>query len=85
MHTTKLRKVGDSIMLVVPPTVLEILDLRSGAKVGLAVQRGRLVVEPQPGPSYTLDELLAQCNPKVPLRKEEQEWVNSKSAGGELI
>ena len=64
MHTTNLRKVGGSIMLAVPPALLDILHLRPGAKVGLAVQSGRLVVEPQQRPRYTLDELLAQCNPQ---------------------
>lgn len=86
MHTTNLRKVGGSIMLAVPPAVLEILNLGPGAKVGLAVQNGRLVVEAQPRPRYTLDELLAQCNPKIRRRKkEEREWLNDKPKGRELI
>jgi antitoxin ChpS len=72
-------------MLAVPPAVLEILNLHSGTRVGLAVRYGRLVVEPQPRPRYTLDELLAQCNPKAPRRKEEREWLNDKPVGGELI
>jgi antitoxin ChpS len=85
MHTTNLRKVGGSIMLAVPPALLDILHLRPGAKVGLAVQSGRLVVEPQPRPRYTLDELLAQCHPKAPRNKEERAWLDDKPAGGELI
>ncbi|HLJ25651.1 MAG TPA: antitoxin [Candidatus Angelobacter sp.] len=85
MYTTRLRKVGSSIMLAVPPAVLEILNLQSGTRVGLAVRYGRLVVEPQPPPRYTLDELLAQCNPKDPRRKERREWLNDKPVGGELI
>ncbi|HEV2960544.1 MAG TPA: AbrB/MazE/SpoVT family DNA-binding domain-containing protein [Candidatus Angelobacter sp.] len=85
MHTTNLRKVGGSIMLTVPPAVLEILNLQPGAKVNLAVRNGRLVVEPQVRPRYSLDELLEQCNPKAPRRKEERQWLNDKSAGRELI
>lgn len=85
MHTTNLRKVGGSIMLAVPPAVLEILQLRPGAKVGLAIHSGRLIVEPQPRPRYTLDELLAQCNPNAPRSKEEREWLDDKSLGRELI
>ena len=84
MHITNLRKVGGSIMLAVPPALLDILQLRPGAKVGLEVQSGRLVVEPQQRPRYTLDELLAQCNPKARRSKEEREWLNDKPAGGEL-
>ena len=85
MHTTNLRKVGGSVMLAVPPALLDILHLQPGAKVGIAVESGRLVVEPQQRPRYTLDELLAQCNPKAPRTKEEQEWLDSKPVGGELI
>ena len=85
MHTTNLRKVGGSIMLAVPPALLDMLQLRPGAKVCIAVQSGRLIVELQQRPRYTLDELLAQCNPKSPRSKEEREWLNEKPAGGELI
>lgn len=85
MHFTNLRKVGGSVMLTVPRALLDILHLGPGAKVGIAVQSGRLVVEPQQRPRYTLDELLAQCNPKAPRSKEDREWLNNKPAGGELI
>ena len=72
-------------MLAVPPALLDILHLRPGAKVGLAVRSGRLVVEPQQRPRYTLDELLAQCNPKARRSREEREWLDGKPVGGELI
>ncbi|HWE52835.1 MAG TPA: hypothetical protein VG273_23780 [Bryobacteraceae bacterium] len=84
-HTTNLRKVGGSVMLAVPPALLDILHLRPGAKVGLTVQSGRLVVEPQQRPRYTLDELLAQCNPKARRSREEREWLDDNAVGGELI
>jgi antitoxin ChpS len=85
VHITNLRKVGGSIMLAVPPALLDIVGLRPGAKVGIAVENGRLVVEPQPRRRYTLDELLAQCDPKARRGKEEQEWLDSKAVGGELL
>jgi antitoxin ChpS len=89
MHTTNLRKVGGSVMLAVPPALLNVLQLQPGARVGIAVQSGRLVVEPRPRPRYTLDELLAQCNPKARRSKkgskQDREWLNSKPVGGELI
>lgn len=85
MHITNLRKVGGSVMLAVPPTLLDIVGLQPGAKVGIAVESGRLVVEPQPRRRYTLDELLAQCNPKARRSKEEREWLDSKPVGGEVI
>jgi len=85
MHTTNLRKVGGSVMLAVPPVLLDILRLRPGAKVALAVESGRLIVELQPRPRYTLDQLLTQCDPKAPRGKEERDWLNDKAAGNELI
>jgi len=85
MHTTNLRKVGGSVMLAVPPALLNILRLNPGAKVGVTVENGRLVVEPRQRPRYTLDELLAQCNPKAARRKEDREWVTGKPKGREII
>ena len=85
MHTTHLRKVGGSVMLAIPRAVLDVLGLRPGAKVGIAIERGRLVVEPPKRPRYTLDELLAQCDSRARRRKEEREWLDNKPVGRELI
>lgn len=85
MHTTNLRKVGGSIMLAVPPALLEMLDLVPGAKVSIAVRSGQLVVEPKSKPRYTLDELLAKCNPKASRRKDERRWLTDKPQGREII
>ena len=85
MHTTSLRKVGGSVMLAVPPALLDILHLRSGSKVGLAVESGRLVVSPQSPQRYTLDELLAQCNPRARRSRQEREWLSDRPVGRELF
>ena len=85
MHTTNLRKVGGSIMMAVPPALLDLLHIGAGAKVGLAVDNGRLVVNPQPRPRYTLDELLAQCDDGAELTAEDSTWLNDTPTGEELI
>ena len=85
MHTTNLRKVGGSIMLAVPPVLLNLLDLKAGATVAVDVEGGRLVVEARPRPRYTLDELLAASDYSQPLTQEEREWVDAPAVGGELI
>jgi antitoxin ChpS len=85
MHTTNLRKVGGSIMLAVPPALLDVLHLAAGARVGLAVDNGRLVIEPAARPRYTLDELLAQCDPAAELVADGQGWLDAKPVGGELL
>jgi antitoxin ChpS len=85
MFTTCLRKVGGSIMLTVPPAILDLLHLHVGATVALTVDRGRLVVEPAPRPRFTLDELLAQCDASAEMSQEDRAWLESKPVGGELL
>jgi antitoxin ChpS len=85
MHTTHLRKVGGSVMLAVPPAMLDMLHLRAGAVVGLAVEDGRLIVEPRARPRYTLDELLAACDPLAEPTREDREWLDAEPAGDELL
>ena len=85
MHTTNLRKVGGSVMLAVPPAILDLLHLQAGATVGLSVDRGRLVIEPQPRRRYTLAELLAASDYSEPQDPEEREWVDAPAVGRELL
>jgi antitoxin ChpS len=85
MYTTTLRKVGGSMMLTVPPVFLDQLQLQAGAVVGLAVDHGRLVVEPKPRVRYTLAELLAASDYSQAPSSEEREWLDAPAVGGELI
>ncbi len=85
MHNTNLRKVGGSVMLVVPPAILDMLHLQAGAAVGVTVDGGRLVVEPRPRPRYTLDALLAQCDASKPLPKVDRDWIAGPPVGRELL
>lgn len=85
MYTTNLRKVGGSIMLAVPPALLDVLQLSAGATVGLAVDNGRLVVEPKARPRYTMAELLAASDYSQPQPPEEREWVDAPAIGRELL
>lgn len=85
MHTTSLRKVGGSVMLAVPPALLDLLHLQAGATVGLAVDNGRLVVEPQVRPHYRLEELLAQCDGSAEVTEEDRAWLDDRPAGSELL
>ena len=61
------------------------MHLRAGATVGLAVERGRLVIEPTLRPRYSLDELLAQCDALADLSAEDRAWLDNKPAGNELL
>ena len=84
MHTTNLRKVGGSTMLAVPPAILDLLHLQAGATVDLDVEEGRLIVRPQTKTRYTLDELLAQCDPAASVTDEDRKWIDMPTVGREL-
>lgn len=85
MVVTNLRKVGGSVMLAVPPAILDLLDLRAGAPVTLAVEDGRLVVASRRRVRYDLSDLLAQCEPKSETSAEDRDWTSAGPAGGELL
>ncbi|MYE23827.1 MAG: antitoxin [Gammaproteobacteria bacterium] len=84
MHSTCLRRVGGSVMLAVPPALLDLLNLGAGAEVDLDIDDGRLVVLPCVRPSYTLDELLAQCD-QTAEDDVDRAWLDSGPVGNELL
>ena len=72
-------------MLAVPPAILDLLHLHAGATVGLAVDHGRLVVEPMLRSRYRLEELLAQCDASAEISEEDRAWLDGKPVGSELL
>jgi antitoxin ChpS len=85
MYKTSIRKVGGSLMLAIPPVLLEILHLTAGTQVGIDIDGGKLVVTATRVPEYSLDQLLAQCHPEQPLSEDDQTWTGGTAAGNELI
>ena len=83
-HIARLRKVGGSVMLAIPPALLDALDLGSDAAVGLTVEAGTLRVEPRPRPRHTLDELLARCDPEA-IGPDDRDWLDTPAVGREII
>jgi antitoxin ChpS len=84
MYTTNLRKVGGSVMLAVPPALLDILEMQVGETVGIAVDGERLVIQPQRRNRYSLEELLKQCDATAPMSDEDRSWLGVASVGREL-
>ena len=85
MHITNLRKVGGSVMLAVPPALLDLLQLKAGAPVGVAVDGRRLIVEASPRPRYTLAELLAASDYTGSPFPEDREWLDAAPVGKEIL
>ena len=84
-HSAVLRKVGGSVMLAIPPALLDVSSLSAGRRVEVSLEAGRLVIEPEKKPKYTLADLLAQCNGSAPAGREDRTWTSSAPAGKELI
>lgn len=85
MHTTTLRKIGDSVMLTVPPDFLDLLQLRAGATVRIGMEGNRLVIESSPQPRYRLDDLLDLCEVKGEINAADRQWLGAKPVGDELL
>lgn len=81
MHSTTMRQVGGSVMLAVPPALLDVIGAQAGSTVDLDVDGGRLIVVPHHRPRYTLDELIAQCDPAAP--DDDRAWIDGTPAGRE--
>lgn len=97
MARANLRKVGGSVMLAIPPAILDQLSFAEGAGVELSVEGEALVVRSR-RPRYTLDQLLAEeeagqrakneadrdilaCKVPEPV----DDWQSDAAAGEELI
>jgi antitoxin ChpS len=85
MYITNFRKVDGSIVLTIPTSLFDELHLEADTKVALTVDNRRLIVTPSTKPYYTLDELLAQCEPPGELSAEEREWLDAPVVGREII
>jgi antitoxin ChpS len=85
MTTAKLRKVGGSVMLPVPPAILNMADLAAGSTVEITLKGKVLEIKVAPRPRYTLDQLLDESAHTYPLPPEEREWVDAPPVGREII
>jgi antitoxin ChpS len=85
MHITNLRKVGGSVMLAVPPALLDQLRLKPGVAVGVVVDGENLVIKTTAKPRYTLEELLAASDYSQELCSEERAWLDAPAIGKEIL
>ncbi len=81
----QLTKWGNSLGLRVPKDIAERLRLTEGSRVELETDAaGRIIMTPARR-RYTLDELLAQCDPQAPASEDDRAWLDAPKVGGELL
>lgn len=82
---SRLRKVGGSVMVSIPPALLQSLDLKADDLVDVSLLDGVLKITPKAKPVYALDALLAQCDATAPLPDQDKDWIDGSAHGQELI
>jgi antitoxin ChpS len=83
MYKTRLKKVGGSQMLAVPPALIQAMGYQPGAEIEIEIDGDRLVLG-APRQRKNLSDLLALCSP-AEISSEDQEWLNDGPVGEELI
>jgi antitoxin ChpS len=82
MSFATVQKLGDTLVLVVPPELQQELRLAEGTKLEMEADQGRVIVRRH---KYTLQELLDQCDFSLPMSPEDREWLDAPAVGRELI
>jgi AbrB family looped-hinge helix DNA binding protein len=80
----QLTRWGNSLGLRVPKDIAERLRLTEGSRVELEAEAaGRIILTPARR-RYTLDELLAQCDPQAAVQEDDRAWLDAPAVGREL-
>jgi antitoxin ChpS len=91
--TSKLKKAGGSLVLIVPAAARNMLGLTEGQEMIVSVNGRQVIAEPASTsqktmkvrrPKYTLDELLEGYDANAPLSAEEHAWINAPAVGSEV-
>jgi antitoxin ChpS len=82
MSFATVQKLGDTLVLVVPPELQQEMQLAEGTKLEMQADQGKLIVRRR---KYTLQQLLDQCDFSIPMSEEEREWIDAPAVGRELI
>ncbi|MFC6646165.1 AbrB/MazE/SpoVT family DNA-binding domain-containing protein [Granulicella cerasi] len=82
MLTANLRKVGGSVMVAIPPALMELAELKANMDVTLTVKGDAIVIRKTPR-RYSLAELVKQGDRKA--KRGSREWVDAPAVGKELL
>jgi antitoxin ChpS len=87
MTRAKLRQVGGSTVVAIPPALLKQLRLAADARVTVNIEKDQLVIRPEARPRYSLAQIMGQCDLTAPLRRSraERAFMDAPRAGKEEI
>jgi antitoxin ChpS len=78
-----IRKYGNSSVVVLPPALMRDLGIQVGTSLSMNATDGVITLAPKK--RYTLEALVAQCNPKAKPAADMTAWDNMPSVGRERI
>ena len=85
MTTVSVRQSGGAEIITIPKSVGRALGLHVGSELALSVIEGKIVLDPAPEDTPTLEDLLAGSAPEdLSLTEEDLEWLSIKPVGREL-
>ncbi|CAL8475876.1 AbrB/MazE/SpoVT family DNA-binding domain-containing protein [Caballeronia sp. S22] len=77
-----IQKWGNSAAVRLPATLLDQVHLSLGDRLTVEVRPEGIVLAPA-RPRYSLEDLVAQCDPKAPLPEDLAAWNDTKPVGRE--
>ena len=83
---TSIRKIGNSAGAILPAILLKKLHLSQGDPIEINEFENKIIITPcDVKPSYSLKELLEQCDEDEPMNSELHEWNNIEAVGKEVL
>lgn len=77
-----IQKWGNSAAVRLPATLLDQVHLTLGDKLVVEVRPDGIMLAPA-RPRYSLEDLVAQCDPKAPIPEDLADWSNARPVGRE--
>lgn len=78
-----IKRWGNSNGVILPSLLLKQLGVTVGQSLDAEIRDGALILTPV-RPRYTLEELVAQCDPNAPAISEEEVWGKDAPVGNEI-
>jgi antitoxin ChpS len=86
MTKATFRAVGGSVMVAIPPPMLEALRLGANSSVEISIDGSRLIIEPRPQTGRIgLEARLALCDFTQPETADERAFLEAPPTGREQI
>ena len=83
--TLTIRKSGNASIVSLPKLLLEQIGVGIGDSFNATLQDGKIILEPSRVEELTLEQILEGITPETYQTAEDQEWMNMRPVGKELL